>query len=61
MKRKVCKSCKIFYEEEHCPVCKTDQQANSWKGRIHILNAKESDIAKKIRITKDGEYAIKIG
>lgn len=61
MKRKICKNCKLFYDGTNCPVCKSDQVANSWKGRLHILNAKDSEIAKKIGIKNDGEYAIKLG
>ena len=59
-KKKACKSCKIFYEGQECPICKTSQAVTNWKGRINIIDSKESTIAKKIGIDKDGEYAIKV-
>ncbi len=60
MKRKVCRKCKRFYEGEVCPVCKENKVANSWQGRIFILDSSKSLIAKKIGITINGEYAIRI-
>ncbi|HII14573.1 MAG TPA: DNA-directed RNA polymerase subunit E'', partial [Nanoarchaeota archaeon] len=32
----------------------------TWKGRITILDAEKSEIAKKVGITVKGEYAIKV-
>jgi DNA-directed RNA polymerase subunit E" len=58
-KRKVCKSCKIFLMENVCPICKENNPANSWQGRITITNPDKSEIAKKIGITKEGDYVIK--
>jgi len=59
-KKKACKRCKFFFEEEECPNCKTTQTVTNWKGRIFILDGKNSDIAKKIGVEKEGEYAIKV-
>ena len=47
-------------DKEVCPVCGGNQFTNTWKGRIAILNSEKSEIAKKLEIKKDGEYAIKI-
>ena len=60
MKKKACKSCKIFVDGSECPVCKGNQFSNNWQGRLSILDANKSVIAKKIGITVKGEYAIKI-
>ena len=59
-KKKACKSCKIFVDENECPTCKSTQFALNWKGRLTILNAAKSGIAKKIGIAESGEYAIKV-
>jgi len=32
----------------------------SWKGRVYILDPEKAQIAKKMGITKAGEYAIKV-
>lgn len=58
--RKVCKKCKIFVEGSTCPICKGNQFADSWKGRIFIIDAENSEVAKKMDIKQKGEYAIKI-
>ncbi|PIN76305.1 DNA-directed RNA polymerase subunit E'' [Candidatus Woesearchaeota archaeon CG10_big_fil_rev_8_21_14_0_10_37_12] len=59
-RKKACKSCKYFYEGQECPLCKSSQTVTNWKGRIHIIDAKESGIAKKIGVEETGEYAIKV-
>lgn len=58
--RKVCKSCKIFVKGSECPVCKSNQLSDNWQGRVYILDADKSEIAKKIEIKQKGEYAIKV-
>lgn len=60
MKKKVCKTCKIFVEGDECPVCKGNQFVTNWKGRLFILDANKSEIAKKIDAKVKGEYAIKV-
>lgn len=60
MKKKACRQCKIFVEENTCPICKGSQFSNTWQGRIYILDPKKSAIAKKIGLEAKGEYAIKI-
>lgn len=59
MPKKVCKTCKIFVEKDTCPICKGSQFSENWKGRIFILNFEKSEIAKKLNIKANGEYAIK--
>ncbi|MFH1399192.1 MAG: transcription elongation factor subunit Spt4 [Candidatus Woesearchaeota archaeon] len=60
MKKKVCKNCKIFVEGKSCPICKGSQFGTTWKGRIHIIDANKSEIAKKLAVTIKGEYGIKV-
>ena len=60
MKRKVCRKCRIFVKGEQCPVCKGSNFSESWNGRINILNDEKSEIAKKINLNSNGEYAIKV-
>jgi len=54
MSRKVCRKCKIFAEKDKCPICGDNQFADSWKGRITILNAEKSEIANKMNKIKWG-------
>lgn len=60
MAKKVCKKCKIFVDKDVCPICNGNQFTTTWNGRITILNPEKSEIAKKLEIKKEGEYAIKI-
>lgn len=59
-KKKACKGCKYLYEGDECPACKTNQPANNWKGRLHIISKEKSDIADKVGAETEGEYAIKV-
>ena len=58
--KKVCKDCKIFVKGSECPVCKGNKFSENWQGRINIIDANKSEIAKKIEIKVKGEYVIKI-
>lgn len=60
MTRKVCKKCKIFVKGTECPICHGNQFGENWQGRINVLDANKSDIAKKVSITQRGEYVIKV-
>jgi|TARA_Y100000310_G_scaffold195762_1_gene195799 DNA-directed RNA polymerase subunit E" len=60
MAKKACKSCKLLIEGNKCPLCNSDQLSESWKGKLIVLNAEESNIAKKTGIKTKGEYAIKL-
>lgn len=57
--KKVCNKCKIFVEDNKCPICKGNQFSESWKGRIIMLKVEGSEIAKKLDIKEKGTYAIK--
>ena len=59
-KKKVCKRCKLFVEEDTCPQCGTSSFTNSWQGRLYISDAEKSTIAEKVNIKLKGEYAIKV-
>lgn len=58
--KKFCKDCKILVEGDKCPICKRNKFLTNWKGRIIILDAQKSLLAKKLKAIKEGEYAIKL-
>ncbi|MEM4268327.1 MAG: transcription elongation factor subunit Spt4 [Candidatus Woesearchaeota archaeon] len=60
MKKKVCKSCKIFVEGNECPLCKGQSFSTTWLGRVFIIDANKSEVAKRMGTTVKGEYAIKV-
>ena len=60
MKRKVCKSCKLFVEGDTCPSCASTNFTTSWQGRLFIKDVEKSMIAQKVEVKVKGEYAIKV-
>lgn len=60
MKKKVCKTDKIFVTGDICPICKKDSFSNSWQGRIFFIDTKRSFVAHEMGVTQKGEYAIKV-
>lgn len=60
MKRKVCRTCKIFVEEDICPICRKASFSNSYNGLVTVLDAKRSEIAKKMGFEHNGDYVVKV-
>lgn len=50
----------MFVDGPECPNCHSNQFSTNWQGRIAIVDPENSEIAKKVGITKKGEYAIKV-
>lgn len=59
-KEKACKACKRIYEGESCPNCGRNETSDNFKGKVEITNAEKSEIANKLKISKNGVYAIKL-
>jgi len=57
--QKVCKKCKIIVEGEECPICHGNALTDNWKGKIIIFDPEKSEIAKKLKISQKGTFAIK--
>jgi len=60
MKKKACRMCKSLYDGNECPIHGPVHSSTNWQGRMFILDAEKSLIAKKISIEQKGEYAIKV-
>lgn len=56
----VCRNCRRFTPEKICPVCKSTNLSQSWKGLV-IINDVNSEIAKKLNIKMPGRYALYVG
>ncbi len=59
-KEKACKNCKLVYEGENCPSCGKREFSDNFKGKIEIIDNEKSELAKHLKITKKGLYAIKL-
>ena len=60
MTQKACRSCKVVTEEDICPVCKGSEFSEDFQGFIIVLNASKSQLADKMGIKEEGQYALKI-
>ena len=58
--KKTCKNCKMIYEGDKCPNCGSQEYTDSSKGRVIILNPESSEVAKNLKVTSKGSYAIKL-
>ena len=58
-KKKACKSCRILVSGSECPLCKSSDLTTTWKGKMVVIDANKSEIAKKVGVNVKGEYAIK--
>lgn len=58
-KQKACKKCKTLFTGSKCPRCGSEVYSDSFKGKLVVFNAEESEIAKNSGIHEKGEYAIK--
>jgi len=59
-KSKACKICNKIYEGgDKCPDCGAKESIENFKGRVYVVNPEKSEIAKKLKISKKGNFAIK--
>ncbi|MFA5484967.1 MAG: transcription elongation factor subunit Spt4 [Candidatus Pacearchaeota archaeon] len=58
-KEKACLNCKAIYQGDKCPICGETPSNESFKGRVYVFNPEKSEIANKLEIHKEGEFAIK--
>ena len=60
VKEKACKNCKLIYEGDVCPNCGKKDTSDVFKGKVEIVNPEKSDLAKHLKVSKKGIYAIKL-
>lgn len=58
-KEKACKKCKTIFSGVKCPKCGSEEASDSFKGKVVVLNAEQSEISQRLKIKEKGEYAIK--
>ena len=59
-KEKACKNCRLIYEGENCPSCGKKDISDAFKGKVELIDPEKSELAKHLKITKKGTYAIKL-
>ena len=58
-KRKACLTCRVIFDGEKCPICGENETTENWKGKVYVFNSEKSEVAKNMKIKKNGEYTIK--
>jgi len=60
VKELACRKCKCVTIGKICPVCKSSDLTPYWEGIVVVANPEESRIAKTLKITVKGKYALKV-
>ena len=60
VKELACRKCKCVTTGKVCPACKSSDLTPDWQGIVVIANPEESRIAKTLKITVKGKYALKV-
>ena len=60
VKELACRKCKCITTGKVCPACKSSDLTPDWQGIVVIANPEESRIAKTLKITVKGKYALKV-
>lgn len=58
--KKACKQCRALVDGGVCPVCKNSDFGNTWNGRFLVLEHSKSAIAKRMAISANGDFALKV-
>jgi DNA-directed RNA polymerase subunit E" len=56
---RACKQCNFLTEEDTCPRC-GGQTSKEWQGFVAVIDFEKSDIARRMGITTNGRYALKV-
>ena len=59
-KELACRKCKCVTIGKVCPACKSSYLTSDWEGVVVIANPETSRIAKTLKITGKGKYALKV-
>ena len=59
MPKLACKVCKKLVTGDKCQIHPDAKLTETWKGKIIVLDQQNSELAKKMKITDKGEYAIR--
>ncbi len=60
VKELACRKCKCVTISKVCPACKSSDLTPDWEGIVVVANPEESRIAKTLKITVKGKYALKV-
>ena len=56
---KACKDCSFISEDDVCPRC-GGQTSKDWQGYLAVMDFEKYEIAKRMGISDNGKYALKV-
>ena len=56
---KACKQCSFISEDDVCPRC-GGQTSKEWQRFLSVIDFEKSEIAKRMGISANGKYALKV-
>ncbi len=56
---RACKVCNFVTEESKCPRC-NGETSREWQGYVVVIDHTKSEIARKVGITANGKYALRV-
>lgn len=60
MTEKACRNCNFIGEASTCLNCGGTSLSDDWAGYVVVLDPENSEIAKRLNITRPGKYALKV-
>lgn len=60
MSEKACTNCHFITKENVCPKCRSTSLSEDFGGIVIVFEPEESAIAKAMKITEKGRYALKV-
>jgi DNA-directed RNA polymerase subunit E" len=57
---KACKNCRFISNGPVCPNCKSTNLSDDWSGLVVIMDPASSEVAKRMGITAQGRYAVRV-
>jgi DNA-directed RNA polymerase subunit E" len=57
---KACKNCRLISNGPVCPNCKSTSLSDDWSGLVVIMDAENSEVARRMGISAPGRYAIRV-
>ena len=60
MKERACRNCKSITEGSVCPLCGGASLSEDWIGYVVVLDPENSEIAKRLKISQPGKYALRV-
>lgn len=60
MTERACRNCNFITGGSVCPACGGASLSDDWIGYVVVLDPENSEIAKRLKISQPGKYALRV-